>query len=91
MPETLYQTFKQFPKASFLFIPANFMKDAFKIMDKIFERNEKRKRFFEANQSNPDYNVNMCIFKSPLQFIGTIQQTLMKELNIPIPIITSNY
>lgn len=89
MPETLYQTHQNFPCASFLFIPTCFMKPAFKLMNKIFERHDKRRKFYEANPTDPNSSVNMQLFSSPALFIGTIQQTLMSELGVPVSVITA--
>lgn len=76
--------------ACLFFVPSEFIKPAFKCMKNIFHRHMKRQKYFEENRNAPGKESNAIVFESPRQYVGTIRETLMKVLSVPISMIVMN-
>ena len=77
----------EIPTATFLFIPATHIQQAFKELAFIFERHAKRQAYLEKKPSDPDIQKQNRLIKNSFQILGTIQKTLMSKLKVPIGII----
>jgi hypothetical protein len=78
--------------AFFMFIPAGAIRDAFKAMLLMFQRQEERVQFVQDHRgSMNDYvkiHANVC---EPHEFVPALQATLIEQLGCPVPIIVPTY
>ena len=86
MPRSLVRMFRDYPFASFLFVPKSACKSAMKVLRKIFRRHHQRVQFFEKNTEDPDFEYHLAVIDDGITNTTAIQQTLMKELKMPIPL-----
>ena len=89
-PTLIDKLVDELPTATFLFIPASHITQAFKELGFIFERHAKRQAYLQKNPSAPDFHQQEKLIKNSYQLLATIQKTLMKKLKVPIPIICPN-
>ncbi|EAY14173.1 hypothetical protein TVAG_373060 [Trichomonas vaginalis G3] len=78
MPMLVERIFREVANAFCLFIPANQIRAAFDIMKDMFERQKSRSESNDANQRK--------IFKQQEDFVCAMQLTLIKILQVPIPL-----
>ena len=86
VPSGLDKLFRDYPFASFMFIPCSVCRDALKLIKKIMARHEERIKYFEKNKSAAGLECQMAVVHDWFVSVTTIQQTLMRELKVPIPI-----
>ena len=84
----MLQKLTSFKQAAFLFIPAFLMKNALVLMKPIFERHKKRIAFFQDTKNiNNDIGNDKRLALNPIDFIISLQTTLISSLHCPIPLI----
>jgi hypothetical protein len=89
MPLLVKTVMKEFPFAHYMFIPAQFVREAFALMGPIFERQEKRRIFagkpeiFDRDQGGWHLVVSSVAF----DFMTLLQGTLIRALGCPIALV----
>lgn len=92
MPPMLERLITSNPYSYFMFIPAQFVRDAFKEMKLIFERHARRIGFVNAHfPTDPSLVLHWVIASDPYSFITSLQSTLMHSLGCPIPLIAPTH
>jgi hypothetical protein len=93
MPLMLEKIMGDYPFAFYMFIPAQFVREAFREMTLIFERQEKRIQYFavKSNRESTEGKRNMVVTTTPFDFLTLVQGTLMATLGCPIPVIAPAY
>jgi hypothetical protein len=93
MPLMLEKMVSDYPFAFYMFIPAQFVREAFGIMVAVFERQEKRIQWCsaEANRETTEWAKHWDLCHVPFDFLTLLQGTLMLALGCPIPVITPGY
>lgn len=94
MPLMLERMMSEFPFAYYMFIPCQFVRDAFALMIPIYERQEKRMAYADAHVRDciPPPNIGLqLVMKVPFDFITCLQTTLIHSLGCPIPIIVPTH
>ena len=86
-PESLDALVKEGVRSSFLFVPSSHMQSAFGLLRNIFKRHKRRIEYFKVHPEDKDAELNAKLIDSPLQFVGTLQVTLMQTLNVPVGMI----
>ena len=71
-----------------MFIPALSIKKAFKELKTIFHRNNARFSYVKNNEKTEELSYHFILSEDSFQYVTTIQVTLQKKLNIPVPLIT---
>ncbi|OHT07307.1 hypothetical protein TRFO_24566 [Tritrichomonas foetus] len=89
MPTLVRRVMSEYPFSFFMFIPVTVMKEAFREMRHIFERQNKRVSYLN-NDGNKESNdePNRVVCDNPMIFVLDLQITLQKTLKVPIPLIT---
>ena len=85
LPMMIEQMFKHSPLAIFMFIPANSFKKAFELMKDIFERHRIRMK-----DNHLEIQQQTLLF-SPETLACSVQLTLIRALNVPIPLFMPMY
>ncbi|KAH0786876.1 hypothetical protein GPJ56_009253 [Histomonas meleagridis] len=85
MPQMIDELMRLCHASLFLFVPSMYMKTALKKMKEMFERNKVRGEYIRNNKERKEIEIHMEMFKSPVVFYGLIKETLVRELNCPIP------
>ena len=88
MPSLVYRLLGEYPFSSFMFIPALSIKKAFKELKTIFHRNNARFSYVKNNEKTEELSYHFILSEDSFQYVTTIQVTLQKKLNIPVPLIT---
>jgi hypothetical protein len=89
LPALVGALIQEFPFAHYMFIPAQFVREAFALMVQIFERQEKRRVFAgkpeicEMEQGAWHLVVSSVAF----DFVTLVQGTLMRTLGCPIAVV----
>ena len=94
MPLMLERMVSEYPFAFFMFIPAQFVRDAFREMIPIFERNEKRLALVKAHFDEappPEWMAANSLMIVPYDFITCLQATLIRRLGCPIALIAPTH
>jgi len=93
MPLMLERMVGDYPFAFYMFIPAQFVREAFQEMLPIFERHEKRVQWCktETGADPIEKARQMVVCQVPFDFLTLLQGTLMLALGCPIPVITPAY
>ena len=87
MPILVRRVISEYPFSFFMFIPIFAMKDAFKKMKEIYERQAKRAEYVQKNGKASD-DKNRVICENPMKFVSSMQITLQQALRVPIPLIS---
>lgn len=90
MPLMLERMIREHPFAFYMFIPAQFVRDAFREMIPIFERQQKRISFVNGCTKNgevPDWVAQHACMLIPYDFCTCLQTTLIQRLGCPIALI----
>jgi hypothetical protein len=72
--------------AYFMFIPGQFVKEAFVAMNAIFERQVQRVKFVESQSEEEELVKLHAVVARPWEFVPALQVTLIAALGCPIPI-----
>jgi hypothetical protein len=93
MPLMLEKMMGDYPFAFYMFIPAQFVREAFREMVLIFERQEKRIQYcaMDSPRESTEGRLNMGVSAVPFNFVTLVQGTLMATLGCPIPVIAPAY
>lgn len=86
-PEALDSLVKEGARSSFLFVPSSHIHSAFQLLRNIFKRHKRRSAYFKDHPEDKDAEITQKLMDSPLQFVGTLQATLMQTLNVPVAMI----
>jgi hypothetical protein len=94
MPLFVYELLARFPFAFFMFIPAQFVREAFALLTPIFERQARRAHFSWEAQGRAVsekelrlLTMQMAVGSVPYDFITLLQGTLMNALGCPVLLI----
>jgi hypothetical protein len=89
MPVLVEELMKRFPFAHFMFIPAQFVREAFALMGPIFERQEKRRALVAKAEifkfDNGGYHL--IVSSVAFDFVTLLQGTLIRTLGCPVAVI----
>jgi hypothetical protein len=90
MPLMIDKLLRECPFAYHMFIPAQFVREAFQLMIHIYERHEKRKLFIEKIESldSRPLTDQFIVASVSFDFVTLLQGTLIKLLGCPIALIT---
>lgn len=93
MPLMLKSLVTQFPFSFYMFIPAQFVREAFKLMINIFERHKRREEYFRKNQDNIEEmaSKHSIILQVPYDFVTCLQDTLKEQLKCPVSLIVPTH
>lgn len=95
MPRMLEKLVSSYPFSFFMFIPAQFVREAFKLMINVFERHEKRAVYVEKNQmrqcNDKSIVLHSILLGVPFDFLTCLQTTLIDHLKCPISLITPTF
>jgi hypothetical protein len=83
-PPTLDELVQKVPYALLLFVPGGFVSSAFEEMKRIWKRHEERKMYYESRTDDPKAEMNLKVVNSAVEFVSTLQWTLMKKLKVPV-------
>lgn len=86
MPLILEKLMNKYPYAYCMFIPAQFVREAFQQMVMIFERHQRRIKFVEDHPDDISLAPHKDICNNVFDFVTLLQQTLMQILDCPIPL-----
>ena len=86
MPRSLVKIFHSYPFASFMFVPKSACKAALKLLRKIYKRHRQRVQFFEKHCDDNEFEYHLAVVDDGFTSTTAVQQTLMKELKMPIPL-----
>lgn len=86
MPLLLEKLIDSFPLSYFMFIPAQFVREAFQQMVMIFERHQRRIKFVEDHPDDASLSLHKDICNSTFDFVTLLQATLIQFLDCPIPL-----
>jgi hypothetical protein len=89
MPIMIENLIEGHPFAFLMFIPGQWVREAFALLVKIFERQERRVAFTEKQslEQTPEKLLNKVVSQVPFDFITLVQGTLIRRLGCPIPLI----
>lgn len=93
MPLMLKSLVTQFPFSFYMFIPAQFVREAFKLMIAIFERHKRREEYFRKNADNIEEmaSKHSIILQVPYDFVTCLQDTLKEQLKCPVSLIVPTH
>ncbi|OHT11413.1 hypothetical protein TRFO_19145 [Tritrichomonas foetus] len=92
MPLMLESLVSEYPFSFYMFIPAQFVREAFVIMSSIFERHQRRRQYVSDHLSDdPSLTAHNIILNVPFDFVTCLQATLMQQLNCPIALIAPTH
>ena len=93
MPQMLKSLVTQFPFSFYMFIPAQFVREAFKLMIAIFERHKRREEYFQKNADNPEEmaSKHSIILQVPYDFVTCLQDTIKEQLKCPVSLIVPTH
>jgi hypothetical protein len=83
MSPVIRRVFSEFPSAFCMFIPGAYMKEAFRIIGKVYQMSPPPTRHRKSATLLPPREV---LFESMYQFIVSLQRMLMRILKIPVPL-----
>jgi hypothetical protein len=89
MPAIIERMIFEQPFAFYMFIPAQFVRDAFREMISIFERQAKRIEYVQSgrNTDSPTELLHYVLTAIPFDFVTVLHATLIHLLNCPIGLI----
>ena len=91
MPLMLESLVSEYPFSFYMFIPAQFVREAFTIMSSIFERHHRRAQYLKDHPNDPSLSRHQLLCKVPFDFVTCLQATLMQQLNCPIALIAPTH
>ena len=86
MPLLLDKLMDLFPLSYFMFIPAQFVREAFQQMVMIFERHQRRIKFVEDHPDDNSLALHKEICNNVFDFVTLLQATLIQILDCPVPL-----
>lgn len=86
MPLLVEKLVSDYPRAYFMFIPSKSIREAFKIMKKVFLRQLIRQQWAESNTINESEIAHLNLSRNNGDFIAALQIKLRDKLNVPIPL-----
>ncbi|OHT15964.1 hypothetical protein TRFO_13654 [Tritrichomonas foetus] len=87
MPLMLDRLIKESPFCFFMFIPAQFVREAFVQMTLIFDRHQRRLHYIGEHKGEAALIPHEIVSSRPFDFVTILQTTLMQMLDCPIPLI----
>ena len=87
LPLLLETLINKRPHDYYMFIPAQFVREAFSQMTLIFERHQRRMQYVESHKKEKNLEPHIALNEVPFNFATILQTTLIQSLDCPIALI----